>query len=98
MQDSVYFAVRNDWPELVSIINKELDYIGQTEIDRIKNKWRSVPVSLGIQKSDVFIIIGIALSIILIIFIWAFTIRRAKTKVELFNSNKTKNKIDINHY
>ena len=89
VQDSVYFAVRNDWPELVSIINKELDYIGQTEIDRIKNKWRSVPVSLGIQKSDVFIIIGIALSIILIIFIWAFTIRRAKTKVEVLLQKET---------
>ena len=89
VQDGVYFAVRNDWPELVSIINKELDYIGQTEIDRIKNKWRSVPVSLGIQKSDVFIIIGIALSIIIIIFIWAFTIRRAKTKVELLLQKET---------
>ena len=89
VQDSVYFAVRNDWPELISIINKELDYIGQTEIDRIKNKWRSVPVSLGIQKSDVFIIIGIALSIIIIIFIWAFTIRRAKTKVELLLQKET---------
>ena len=89
VQDSVYFAVRNDWPELISIINKELDYIGQTEIDRIKNKWRSVPVSLGVQKSDVFIIIGIALSIIIIIFIWAFTIRRAKTKVELLLQKET---------
>ncbi|HIM54201.1 MAG TPA: transporter substrate-binding domain-containing protein [Gammaproteobacteria bacterium] len=89
VQDGVYFAVRNDWPELVSIINKELDYIGQTEIDRIKNKWRSVPVSLGIQKSDVFIIIGIALLIITIIFIWAFTIRRAKTKVELLLQKET---------
>lgn len=89
VQDSVYFAVRNDWPELVSIINKELDYIGQTEIDRIKNKWRSAPVSLGIQKSDVFIIIGIALSIIIIIFIWAFTIRRAKTKVETLLQKET---------
>ena len=89
VQDGVYFAVRNDWPELVSIINKELDYIGQTEIDRIKNKWRSVPVSLGIQKSDVFIIIGFALSIIIIIFIWAFTIRRAKTKVEVLLQKET---------
>ncbi len=82
VQDGIHFAVRKDWPELVSIINKELDYIGQTEIDRIKNKWRSVPVSLGIEKQDVIIIIGIGVLIIIIIGIWAFTIRRAKTEVE----------------
>ena len=89
VQDSIYFAVRNDWPELVSIINKELDYIGQTEIDRIKNKWRSVPVSLGIEKKDVFIIIAIGVLIIFIIGIWAFTIRRAKTKVEVLLQKET---------
>jgi signal transduction histidine kinase len=89
VQDGIHFAVRKDWPELVSIINKELDYIGQTEIDRIKNKWRSVPVSLGIEKQDVFIIIAIGVLIIIIIGIWAFTIRRAKTKVEILLQKET---------
>jgi signal transduction histidine kinase/ABC-type nitrate/sulfonate/bicarbonate transport system substrate-binding protein len=88
-QDHIYFAVRKDWPELVSIINKELDYIGQTEIDRIKNKWRSVPVSLGVQKEDVFIIVIAGLIIIIIVAIWAFTIRRAKTKVEVLLQKET---------
>jgi signal transduction histidine kinase/ABC-type nitrate/sulfonate/bicarbonate transport system substrate-binding protein len=89
VQDSIYFAVRNDWPELVSIINKELDYIGKTEIERIKNKWRSVPVSLGIEKKDVFIIIAIGAFIIIMIAVWAFTIRRAKTKVEVLLQKET---------
>ena len=89
VQDGIHFAVRKDWPELVSIINKELDYIGQTEIDRIKNKWRSVPVSLGIEKQDVFIIIAVGMLIIVIIGIWAFTIRRAKTKVEVLLQKET---------
>lgn len=89
VEDSIYFAVRNDWPELVSIINKALNYIGKTEIERIKNKWRSAPVSLGVEKSDVLIIISSAVIIILLIFIWAFTIRRAKKKVEILLQKET---------
>ena len=88
-QDHIYFAVRKDWPELVSIINKELDYIGQTEIDRIKNKWRSVPVTLGFQKEDVLLIIEVAILISALIALWGFTIRRAKTKVEELSQQKT---------
>ena len=88
-QDYISFAVRKDWPELVSIINKELDYIGQTEIDRIKNKWRSVPVSLGVQKEDVILIVASAIFVIAVIAIWGFTIRRAKTKVEVLLQKET---------
>jgi signal transduction histidine kinase len=36
-------AVRNDWPQLVSILNKGLAAISVEEIESIKRKWLSVP-------------------------------------------------------
>ena len=35
------FGVRNDWPELVGLINKALNDIGQDEWNRVKDKWLS---------------------------------------------------------
>ena len=87
--DFIRFAVRKDWPELVSIINKEIDIIGQTEIDRIKNKWRSVPVTLGIQKESVILILSATLIIVLLIILWAVSLKKAKRKIELISQQKT---------
>jgi two-component system sensor histidine kinase/response regulator len=38
-QQALYFAVRRDWPELISILNKALDSIPQAERTAINNKW-----------------------------------------------------------
>ncbi len=35
----IAFAVRKDWPEAISIINKSLAYIGDSELTEIKKKW-----------------------------------------------------------
>ncbi|MGL1934300.1 MAG: transporter substrate-binding domain-containing protein [Fibrobacterales bacterium] len=35
----VMSCIRSDWPELVSIINKSINYIGKLEVDRIFSKW-----------------------------------------------------------
>lgn len=43
--EALHFAVRSDWPELVSIINKALNNINQEEKIAINNKW------IGIEKS-----------------------------------------------
>jgi signal transduction histidine kinase len=32
-------GVRNDWPELVSILNKGIDLVTRKEVVEIKNKW-----------------------------------------------------------
>ncbi|MBF0258101.1 MAG: transporter substrate-binding domain-containing protein [Desulfamplus sp.] len=57
-------AIRNDWPELVSIINKSLAAMTQDQQTRILNKWLSIKYEYGIKKSDiirwVLSIIGIA--------------------------------------
>ena len=39
---NLYFAVRNDWPVLVSIINKGLASISEIEREAIKQKWIAV--------------------------------------------------------
>lgn len=37
--DSLFLAVRNDWPELVAILNKGIDAITSDEYREIRNKW-----------------------------------------------------------
>lgn len=41
-QQSLFFAVRKDWPELVSIINKGLETITEEQRISINNKWIDV--------------------------------------------------------
>jgi len=36
------FAVRRDWPELVSILNKSLDSMPDSEKTKIHNRWINV--------------------------------------------------------
>jgi len=81
----MHFAVRKDWPELVEIINTTLDFIGTAEINRIQRKWRSAPITLGIQKEQVVLYLIILLLIITIITLWLFALKRAKNKIELQN-------------
>jgi two-component system, sensor histidine kinase and response regulator len=47
----LYFAVRNDWPILVTIINKALISIGQEEKIAISNKW--IAIQSGVDYSAV---------------------------------------------
>jgi len=81
----MHFAVRKDWPELVEIINTTLEFIGTAEINRIQRKWRSAPITLGIQKEQVVLYLIILLLIITIITLWLFALKRAKNKIELQN-------------
>lgn len=38
-QQALHFAVRQDWPELVSILNKAMDTITESERHAINNRW-----------------------------------------------------------
>ena len=46
---NLYFAVRNDWPELVTIINKGLASISEKEREAIKQKWIAVTIEKQID-------------------------------------------------
>ena len=67
-------GIRNDWPELVSIINKTLDSMTPEEHAAIRNKWLSVRFEYGISPTDVLKwvsgIIGAAALILVMILLW----------------------------
>jgi len=75
-------AIRNDWPELASIINKTLSAMTQDEHTAIRNKWLSVRYEFGISKKELIkwllSIAGVASLFIGFVLIWN---RRLKTEV-----------------
>ena len=75
-------AMRNDWPELASIINKNMKAIKPAEHAAIKNKWMSIRYEYGISITDVIKwILGIALIAIIIIIIIFYWNRRLSREV-----------------
>lgn len=81
-QQSLYFAVRNDWPELVGIINKGLASITEEDRININNRWIGVE-----QKPDyreiirIAGMIGIVLAIAFMIsFYWILRLKREVIK------------------
>jgi PAS domain S-box-containing protein len=70
----LYIAVRKDWPELASIINKILAAMTPQQHSEIRNRWLSVKFEHGIRKTDVVKwilgISGFALSVLTIILLW----------------------------
>jgi signal transduction histidine kinase/DNA-binding response OmpR family regulator len=87
----LYFAVRNDWPELVSIINKGLALVTKEEKITINNYW------LGVEKeldySRIIKVVGWIGAVIALIFLvsayWIMRLRREirlrrQTESELF--------------
>jgi signal transduction histidine kinase/DNA-binding response OmpR family regulator len=86
----LYFAVRNDWPQLISILNKALRSIDTEEKVAINNKW------IGVQKETdnsglirVLVIIGAIIMLVLTVSLfWIIRLRREiairkKTQEEL---------------
>ena len=78
----LYFAVRNDWPQLVGILNKALSSITEEEKIEIRNKWIDVE-----EKPDYSGIIRLALiigSIIaIVLFVSVFWIVRLKKEMKV---------------
>jgi PAS domain S-box-containing protein len=52
------FAVRRDWPELVSILNKSLDSIPDSEKTKIHNRWINVRFERKANLTLIFQIVG----------------------------------------
>jgi two-component sensor histidine kinase/ABC-type amino acid transport substrate-binding protein len=76
----LYMAVRKDWPELLSIINKSLDAIPPKRHIEIRNKWLSIRYEYGISKTDVIKWISAVTlffgSILMVILIWNRKLKR----------------------
>lgn len=79
---SLYFAVRNDWPELVGILNKALASLDEESKIAIRDKWISVE-----QSADYTLILRyliIAAAVVAIVFIvsafWIIRLRKEIAK------------------
>lgn len=76
------FGVRNDWPELISILQKVLDSVSEKEKNNIYYKWISLSVSKEFDYSLLFKF-TIPLIILLLIFIfWNRSLKREMIKKE----------------
>ncbi|MBF0186921.1 MAG: transporter substrate-binding domain-containing protein [Magnetococcales bacterium] len=51
-QDNLHFALRNDWPQLVTILDKALQSITQEEHNALRKRWSSVAYD-GIDMAQV---------------------------------------------
>jgi len=77
---SLHFAVRKDWPELVGILNKALSSITKEEKTAINNKW--IDVAETVNYSDIIRIVEIAgLTIVLIVVVSYFWIVRLRNEI-----------------
>ncbi len=79
---SLHFAVRKDWPELVSIINKALESITKQQQTEINNKW--IDVEGAVDFSYVLRVIGIAgltlLAVLVVSYFWIIRLRKEIAK------------------
>lgn len=75
---SLYIAVRGDWPELVGIINKALGSIDEEEKMDINNKWISVQGNVDYSAIiRILEIVGAVVAIIFFVsFFWIIRLRR----------------------
>ena len=75
---NLYFAVRNDWPELVSIINKGLASISEKEREAIKQKWIAVTIEKQLDYTLLYQVGAAILCFGLVFSLWNAQIRRQR--------------------
>lgn len=82
LSQTLHFAVRKDWPELVGIINKALASTTKEQRADINNKW--IGVESTVDYSDIIRTVKIAgLAILLILLVSSFWIVRLKKEVAI---------------
>ena len=78
---NLYFAVRNDWPELVSIINKGLASMSEKEREAIRQKWIAVTIEKQIDYTLLYQILAGVICFMLIFGLWNAQIRLQRKKL-----------------
>lgn len=93
----LHMAVRNDWPELASILSKALTAISREQHDALRNQWLAIRFEHGITFRDVMrwiALLGVPLLIILLLMIyWNRRLQqeitgRQKVETELQRANE----------
>jgi len=77
-QHAICFAVRKDWPELVSIINKAIHSIPEGEKLAINNKWIDLETDIDYRPiSRILYIVGSLIFVVLFVsFFWIARLRK----------------------
>lgn len=100
---TLHFAVRKDWPELVSIINKGLASLTQKEERDIRKRWINVEYKPGMDPGVVwryiFQIVCVSCIIVLLFLFWNFRLKneikkRIQADKELSEANERLKKLD----
>ncbi|GAB6143906.1 transporter substrate-binding domain-containing protein [Desulfocicer niacini] len=100
---TLHFAVREDWPELVSIINKGLSSVTPEEENHIRNRWINIEYKPGIAPRVVWgyllQISGLALVIFMVILVWNYKLKkeiqkRIEIDKKLSEANRNLKKLD----
>ncbi len=73
---SLHFAVRKDWPELVGILEKGLGSITAEQQKAISEKWMSVQYGYDLDIALVWKIVGILFAIVVLVFFWNLSLKR----------------------
>ena len=86
---SLHFAVRKDWPELVNIINKGLSSISLAKEDKIRRRWIKVEYNPGIDPGTVWRYVwrisAVSLFVFMVILVWNQRLKkevRRRKKIE----------------
>ena len=90
---SLRFAVRKDWPELVSILQKGLDSISLRQKKMISERWLSINYDPGINYQLIWKIIGLASLLIIAVTMWNLILNRKvkqRTSQLIYSANYDK--------
>jgi signal transduction histidine kinase len=100
---TLHFAVRDDWKELVGIINKGLMSLSQEEENEIRRKWVNIDYKPGISPGVVWRYIlqitAVAIVILLVVLFWNIRLKQEMRKrieidQKLVEANKNLKKLD----
>jgi len=75
---NLYIAVRNDWPELVGIINKGLESISEKERDAIRQKWIAVKIEKQVDYALMYRAAGAVAFFVLLLVLFNIQGRRQR--------------------
>ena len=76
-------AVRNDWPELLSILNKAIDLITPAEKHEIVNRWMQEKYIKRIDYGLLKQVLLMAAVVLLLMLLWNYSVQRQKTRLRL---------------
>ena len=100
---NLHIAVRDDWPELVGILNKGLMSISPEEEDDIRKRWVNIDYKPGISRRVFWRytlqIAGVILVVFLVIMFWNYRLKheiqkRIQIEKALFEANENLRTLD----